>query len=132
MRDAWADHLASGPLLPIADGQPAGCGATACRVGPVLLLRGTAHAGECEGVALVVSAEPARGVCRGAALLDRFTVWRDGSHAVWLEAGGPRVVSDRMVRGARPWVPGPPQPRRVVPNLPMAPVEPLPDVLPEE
>ncbi len=130
VRDAWQDHLAAGPLLPIATGMPAGCDAVSCRAGPVLLLRDRGRTGDCSGVALVVSAEPARGVCPGAALLDRFTVWRDGAHAVWLTGGAPLVMSDRAERGARPWVPGPPVPRRRVPNLPMAPTEPLPDVLP--
>ena len=122
VRDAWQTHLAAGPFLPL----DAGCDAAACRLGPVVMLRGTAHTADCAGVQLVVSAEPARGVCRGAALLDRFTVWRDGPHAVWLTPDGPVVLSDRLDRGARPWVPPPPTPRRVVPNLPMAPMEALP------
>ena len=126
VRDAWQDHLAAGPLLPIADGMPAGCDAESCRVGAAVVLRGMGHRTDCAGVVLVVSSEPARGVCREAALLDRFTVWRDGAHAVWLGGAAPVVLSDRAERGARPWVPGPPVPRRVVPNLPMAPVEALP------
>jgi competence protein ComEC len=122
VRDAWQDHLASGPFLPLGPG----CDPDACRLGPVVLLRGTVHTADCTGVALVVSAEPARGVCPGAALLDRFTVWRDGAHAVWLTQAGPVVLSDKADRGARPWVPPPPTPRRVAPNLPMAPTEALP------
>ena len=89
---------------------------------------------DCAGVSVVVSAEPARGVCPGAALVDRFSVWRDGSHALWLGGAAPVVVSDRADRGVRPWVPGLPVPARRVPNLPMAPVDVLPaspvDVLP--
>ncbi|MGI4955466.1 MAG: ComEC/Rec2 family competence protein [Janthinobacterium lividum] len=121
VRDAWQEHLAAGPLLPLAEGRPAGCDAQACRAGPLLLLRGNAGTAPCDGVSLVVSAEPARGTCRGAALLDRFTVWRDGAHMVWLNgAAAPTVLSDRAHRGARPWVPAPPVPRRVVPDLPVA------------
>ena len=121
VRDAWQDHLAAGPFRPLG----AGCDATSCRLGGVLLLRNGAHQADCAGVQLVISAEPARGVCPGA-LLDRFTVWRDGAHAVWVRRDGPVVLSDRADRGARPWVPPPPTPRRVVPNLPMAPAEALP------
>ena len=128
VRDSWADHLASGPLAPIADATP-GCGPAACRVGSVLLLRGRDRDADCDGVTLVVSAEPARGVCPKAALLDRFTVWRDGAHAVWLQGAGTAVVSDRTMRGARRWVPGPPVPARRLPDLPMAPMEPLPSDL---
>ena len=78
-------------------------------------------------MALLISAEPARDLCpRGVPYLDRFSVWRNGSHAVWLTADGPVILSDRMARGSRPWVPPLPIPRRVVPNLPMAPAEELP------
>jgi competence protein ComEC len=121
VRDAWVDHFAmAGP--PALD-----CGSAGCRRGGMLLLRDQAQRAECEGVTLVVAAEPARGVCRGVALLDRFTVWRDGAHAVWLAEDGPVVLSDRAWRGTRPWVPGPPVPARRLPNLPMAPMEVLPN-----
>lgn len=115
----------------MAEGAPPGCGATTCRVGPVLVLRGTAHVADCTGVTLVVSSEPARGVCPDAALLDRFTVWRDGAHTVWLRNGVAVVVSDRGERGTRPWVARVPLPRLRVPNLPMAQAEPLPPDLEE-
>ncbi len=120
-REAWQNYLGVGPFERLGPG----CDAASCRRGPLLLLRGGAHQVDCAGVELTVSAEPARGVCPGA-LLDRFSVWRDGAHAVWLQPGGPLVLSDRAHRGARPWVPPPPTPRRVVPNLPMAPIEALP------
>ena len=126
VRDAWRDHLAVGIWL------PARCGVGGCRVGGALILQEGAV--DCAGVSVVVSAEPARGVCPGAALVDRFSVWRDGSHALWLGGAAPVVVSDRADRGVRPWVPGLPVPARRVPNLPMAPVDVLPaspvDVLP--
>jgi len=64
----------------------------------------------CGEAVVLVSAEPIRGRCRGAVVVDRFSVWRDGPHAVWLEEAGARVVSDRALRGARPWVPPPPRP----------------------
>jgi competence protein ComEC len=73
-------------------------------------------------VALVVSAEPLRGRCEGSVVVDRFSVWRDGPHAVWFEAAAVRVVSDRAWRGDRPWVPPMPVPRGQE-ALPAAPVE---------
>lgn len=101
----------------VADGLIA-CGEGACTLrtdadGPprVVLLRGDPPAAACAGTALVVSAEPVRGRCT-ARVIDRFSVWRDGAQAVWLEPDGPRVLSDRAYRGARPWVPPVPKPRR--------------------
>jgi competence protein ComEC len=125
--EEWEGHLASGKLLPISDGSSALCGPDSCRLGPILMMRDAARTEDCAGAALLVSAEPARGQCRrSVGLLDRFTVWRDGAHAVWIEEGGVRIVSDRGYRGNRPWVPPVPTPRRVAPNLPMAPSETLP------
>ncbi len=86
----------------------------------VVLLRGDAPGAACGRAALVISAEPVRGRCR-ARVVDRFSVWRDGAHAVWLHPAGVEVVSDRAFRGARPWVPPPPRPRGA--TEPLAPVE---------
>ena len=129
VRSVWAERLGDAALLPISAGSPAFCGPKVCRIGSILLLRDAVRDADCAGVSLVVSAEPARDVCPGAALLDRFTVWRDGAFAVWLQPGGPAMLSDRASRGDRPWVPPPPTPRRVVPSLPMAPAETLPPEL---
>lgn len=129
VRDAWRDHLASGPLQPLQEGRPTSCTATACRIEPagLLLLRDASRAMDCAGVRLLISAEPARGECpAGVPYLDRFSVWRDGAHAVWLAPDGPRILSDRANRGDRPWVPPPPRPRVNIPNLPMAAAEDLP------
>jgi competence protein ComEC len=128
VRDSWREHLALADWLPLGPG----CDPDGCRVGGALLLREPGRhepsplAPDCAGVQIVISAEPARGVCPGAALLDRFTVWRDGAHAVWLNLDGPVVLSSRADRGVRPWVPPPPVSKRRTPNLPMAPTEALP------
>ncbi|MCQ4161918.1 ComEC family competence protein [Roseomonas sp. GC11] len=65
----------------------------------------------CGRAALLLAAEPIRGRCEASAVIDRFSVWRDGAHAAWLRPGGVVVVSDRAWRGARPWVPPRPAPR---------------------
>jgi competence protein ComEC len=136
-RDSWFTrwHVDAAAPLP-GDGvtvSPAfSCGRDAClfrpREGdmPALLVRGPSRPASCDGVAVVVSAEPARGVCRWPPPrpVDRFTVWQDGPVAIWLEPRGARVLTDREERGDRPWVPPPPKPRpRPVSNLPMAPMD---------
>lgn len=90
------------------------------------LARSADRLGDCSDISVIVSAEPARGLCARPwpALVDRFTVWRDGPTAIWLEPSGARVLTDRADRGARPWVPPPPTPRnRPPPKLPVAPTE---------
>jgi competence protein ComEC len=59
--------------------------------------------GACDA-AVLVTTEPLRLHCPGAAVVDRFSVWRQGAHAIWLDPGGPVLMSDRQFRGARPWV----------------------------
>jgi competence protein ComEC len=121
-REVWLRLYAreAAAPLPARAGQAAD-GAIACDDGactlrpslggpPAVLLRGATPGEACAGAALVVSAEPVRGRC-AARVVDRFSVWRDGAHAAWLEPTGSRVLSDRDARGARPWVPPPPRPR---------------------
>ena len=122
-RDVWLRLYAKEaalPPLPPRSGRLAG-GAIACEDGfctvrpspngpTAVLLRGDPPKDACAGAALVVSAEPVRGRC-AARVVDRFSVWRDGAHAIWLEPSGVRVLSDREARGVRPWVPPIPRPR---------------------
>ncbi len=77
--------------------------------------------GDCDGVALLVSPAPAHGACPGVRRIDRFTVWREGPQAVWLETGRIRVWRALGDRGARPWVPEAPGHER--PTLPLATAE---------
>ncbi|WP_241748942.1 ComEC/Rec2 family competence protein [Teichococcus aerophilus] len=124
----WGEEGAS--LLPAAGDAAGGaihCDAATCAVqlaadGPkVLLLRPQkARRGEtaaplqaqpyCGQAALLLSPEPIRGRCRGVVSVDRFSVWRNGPHAIWLSPEGVRIVTDRDWRGARPWVPPQPVP----------------------
>ncbi|SHK18948.1 competence protein ComEC [Roseomonas rosea] len=65
----------------------------------------------CGLAAVMISLEPIRGRCRDTPRVDRFSVWRDGAHAIWLGPDGARILSDRALRGDRPWVPPVPAPR---------------------
>ena len=57
---------------------------------------------------LVVSVVPVRTPCPSArVVVDRFDLWRDGAHAIWLgegDASNIRVESVNQGRGDRPWV----------------------------
>jgi competence protein ComEC len=134
IRDSWAQYWAVRSFQPMPDGtEPVvSCHDDACLLRPypdrpgAMLARGARHPDFCAQVSVTVSAEPARGLCPRPwpQLVDRFTVWRNGSAAIWLEAGGARIVTDRDERGDRPWVPPPPKPRKAAaPVLPAAPVD---------
>ncbi|GGC48332.1 hypothetical protein GCM10011504_28490 [Siccirubricoccus deserti] len=102
---------------------PGACSLRAAPEAPAaVLLRGAAPREACAGAALVISAEPVRGAC-AAQVVDRFAVWRNGPHAIWLDRNGVRVVSDRATRGDRPWVPPPPVPRGTASAEPPAAIE---------
>ena len=66
------------------------CREGACLLRPVrdakaaLLVRGASHPEDCAESSVIVSAEPARGLCARPwpALVDRFTVWRYGATAI--------------------------------------------------
>jgi competence protein ComEC len=114
--EAWEQFWASGPSASLDQaGAAVSCVEGACLLRPrpnaaaVLLARGADHPPWCREVALIVSAEPARGLCPRPwpQLIDRFTVWRRGAQAIWLEPDGVRIYSDLDDRGSRPWVPVP-------------------------
>jgi competence protein ComEC len=118
--DAWAQFMALPTgAIPESGATPDGaadCTRAACILraasgGTALLVRRAPPADACAGAAVVVSAEPAGRRCPALPLVDRFTVWRDGAAAIWLDPGLARILTDRAVRGDRPWVPPPPEPR---------------------
>ncbi len=78
---------------------------------PATAFRPAATAPACGAAPVLLSPEPVRGRCPGGAVVDRFSVWRDGAHAVFLRGAEAVVVSDRAHRGDRPWVPPRPLPR---------------------
>ena len=146
--DAWSQYWAVQSFQPLADDGAAviHCESDACLLRPypdrpgALLVRGALHPPFCSQASVIVSAEPARRLCPKPwpRLVDRFTVWRYGSAAIWLDPKGARILTDRHERGTRPWVPPPPQPHRVKPKLPPAAIDrdwqpaPAPHVVAEE
>ena len=133
-RESWLQYWASGTSRAMpGDGQAAdgaiACTTDECLLRPrtpakaALLVRGALHPEGCRAASVIVSAEPARGLCPKPwpALVDRFTVWRYGAAAIWLNGGRATILTDRAWRGTRPWVPPLPTPRpHPVPALPPA------------
>jgi competence protein ComEC len=72
----------------------------------------SALAEDCRHADVLVATVPVRRRCASATVvIDRFSLWRDGGHALWLDAPEVRVQSVRASRGERPWVPPLPTPR---------------------
>lgn len=60
---------------------------------------------DCRRADVVISAVPARHCPSAHTLVDRFRLWREGGHALWLDPGSVRVESVAEWRGERPWSP---------------------------
>ncbi len=121
VRDSWAAFYGVAEMQKLPAVGEAASGAVNCdvigcllapsvEVKPALLLRrgGSFVAEDCAQAAVLIAAEPVRYGCDPAVpvVVDRFTVWREGAAAIWLTPQGAAVVTDRDVRGDRPWVPG--------------------------
>jgi len=64
-----------------------------------------ALAEDCRHADVIVSTVPLRIHCPSARrIIDRFDLWRNGAHAIWLEYGRIRIESVNAQRGYRPWV----------------------------
>jgi competence protein ComEC len=66
-----------------------------------------ALAEDCRRATVVIATIPVRRSCPSAQIvIDRFALWRDGGHALWVDGDSVRVASVRAERGQRPWVIG--------------------------
>ncbi|MCW3473732.1 ComEC/Rec2 family competence protein, partial [Limobrevibacterium gyesilva] len=126
--DSWLQYWAAADTTPLAgNAGNIGCNELGCLVqgrgATARIIRGE---GACDADVLI-SAEPIPLRCPAPVrLVDRFSVWREGAHAIWLDAGGALVLSDRQFRGNRPWVLPLPTRGRTPPGLTPAKSEELP------
>jgi competence protein ComEC len=66
----------------------------------------------CSEADILIAAFPLRARCRSVPLrIDRFSVWRAGAHALYIDDGAVRVETARGLQGLRPWTIVP-EPRR--------------------
>jgi competence protein ComEC len=60
---------------------------------------------DCAGADLVISLEPVRKLCPSAKrVIDRFDLWRQGGHAIWLRPDSIAIETVAERRGHHPWV----------------------------
>jgi competence protein ComEC len=65
---------------------------------------GRALADDCRLASVLISLEPVRQDCGApAVVIDRFDLWRDGGHVLWLDAGLVQIERVTDWRGERPW-----------------------------
>ena len=71
-----------------------------------LILDSRAIPEDCHTAEVVLATVPIRPACPVPNhVLDRFDLWREGAHAIWIDAGGVRIETVAGWRGTRPWVP---------------------------
>lgn len=110
LRRDGADKAGVWPESGIARAEGLACDALGCiyageKGKAALVLDGRALAEDCAATQAVLALMPVpRGTCRGAAVVDRFDLWREGAHAIWLSDGAVRIESARDRQGDRPWV----------------------------
>ncbi len=86
------------------------CEARSCRSGIKGKVIGYFLDGEgaqpaCTGHDIIIAAYPLRGACKSVPTrIDRFDVWRMGSHAIVIEGGTTAITTARGSSGNRPWV----------------------------
>ncbi len=68
----------------------------------------------CTGLDIIIAAYPLRGACKSVPTrIDRFDVWRMGSHAIVIKGGTTAITTARGLSGNRPWVVVP-EPRKKI------------------
>ena len=86
------------------------CDARSCRTnvkGKALgyFMDGEGTVPSCDGLDVIVAAYPLRGACKSVPTrIDRFDVWRMGSHAIAIDGNHLRITTGRGQSGNRPWV----------------------------
>ncbi len=114
--DVWLRRAGQGsaegwPLLDEVPAAPLLCDSFGC-VAQVkgrlvaFALSGAALQEDCRRAELLISLEPLRrrSCPKPAAVVDRFDLWREGAHAIWLQSGRLRIETVAGERGQRPWV----------------------------
>ena len=114
-RDIWARRLANQvasktwPATGIALEGALNCDVAGCiyrRHGKTVALirHERAQLEDCWSADTVISLLPVRGHCPASLVIDKFDLWRNGAHAIWLDGNVPRVQTVNDERGQRPWV----------------------------
>jgi competence protein ComEC len=103
--EAVAFPASDDPALPFFGCDGAGCVYRRNGKTIALALSGEALREDCASADAVVSLVPIQRGCRDAVTVDRFDLWRGGTHAIRVEQDGTlRIQSVAATLGDRPWV----------------------------
>ena len=116
VRDSWVRRLALvNPLPWPADSTdskvPARCDLLGCQFelkGQHVAISADprAHPEDCRIAEIHISSNPVRIPCpKPRVVIDRFDLWRNGAHAIYVNGDSVRVDTVRQYRGNRPWSP---------------------------
>jgi competence protein ComEC len=120
---AWQQYLGL-PALPLQSAPATVCDASGCRSQQAATaIRFAGDRAPCD--AAVIVSPTAAPHCPGALNVGRATIRHAGAAAIWL-GPHPMLITDRDVRGQRPWVFLTPEQTRAGLGLPLAPTEALP------
>jgi competence protein ComEC len=94
------------------------CTATVKGKSIIAVMEGVKLPLDCKGADIVIAGFPLRENCRQILTrIDRFSVWRRGTHALHISVEGITMVTARDLQGERPWVVRP-SPRRKASTTP--------------
>lgn len=86
----------------------------------VALIDETKQPADCSGANIVIASYPLSENCKVATTrIDRFSVWREGSHALRISNGKAAVITARSLQGDRPWVVRPRPRQKSAPLIPL-------------
>ena len=116
VRDYWLRRLAVVKPMPWpADSTeanaPARCDLLGCRFnlkGRPLAISADprSHPEDCTNAEILISSNPVRISCpMPKVIIDRFDLWREGAHAIYVNEESVRIDTVRQYRGIRPWSP---------------------------
>lgn len=110
-RETWLKRGGEAEAVPwrdLEDSEALACDSAGCvyRAGDqsiAILKRPDGAREDCARAAAIVSLVPIFERCNAATVIDRFDLWRNGAHALWIEEGAVTIRTAAQEQGTRPW-----------------------------
>jgi competence protein ComEC len=99
--ESWKQALAADSLKPLTCD---GMGCYAHTQERAVIITENQNAQKCIPGAILIHLEPTQTPCKEAYLvLDKYDLWKEGSHAIWITKDGYKIERGRHIQGQRPW-----------------------------